>query len=129
MKNSKEILLLISAIISTSILLISCSHVTATGEKTGTIVKLSKEGFFIKTYEAEMIKGGMNGGSGSFGVQPFNFTILNQSLLPIVQESFDKQKEITVKYHQEFSCVTDSSSHNIQGDSEDDCYYLDSAKD
>ncbi len=35
------------------------------GDKIGQIVKISKQGLIVKTWEAQLIRGGMNGGSGS----------------------------------------------------------------
>lgn len=78
---------------------------TERGEKIGTIVKLGHEGKFIKTYEAELIRGGMSNGNGSFGTMPFDFTVENDSLLPIVQKALDEQKTVRIKYHKEFATL------------------------
>lgn len=47
---------------------------TARGEKIGTITKLSEEGYWCPTWEGQIIRGGMSGGSGAFGA-PFDFTV------------------------------------------------------
>jgi hypothetical protein len=73
------------------------------GEKIGNIVKLAKEGAFIKTNECELIRGGMNNGSGSFGSKPFDFTIEDDKLLAIAQKALDEQKSVRIKYHKEFT--------------------------
>lgn len=86
------------------ILLLSGCWEIKKGEKTGYIVKLAQEGAFIKTYEAELIRGGFNNGSGSNGAS-FDFTIENLSLLPIIQESIDNHKIVKIKYHQEFATI------------------------
>lgn len=101
-------------------------HVTQTGERTGTIIKVADEGMFIKTHEAEMIKGGMNVGSGGFGVAPFFFTIRDEKLFPVIQQAFDSGKEVTIKYHQELSCVIDSEGNKNHDGGK--CYYLDGVK-
>jgi len=66
---------------------------------------------FIKTNEAELIRGGMNDGSGSFG-KPFDFTIEDERLLGIVQKALDEHKSVRVKYHKElmtlFRCESDN---------------------
>ena len=84
-----------------------------TGEKVGTIIKLSRQGVFCNTWEAEMVRGGMNNGSGSFAVAPFDFTIEDASLIPKVQQAFNNQTEVKITYHSEINsfCRSDGSSH------------------
>ena|ERR1700682_3283491 len=71
---------------------------TGRGEKVGTVIKLSQEGYFFKTWEGELIRGGMNNGSGAFSTKPLHFTVDNADLLPQVQRAFDEQKEVVVTY-------------------------------
>ena len=47
---------------------------TGSGEKIGSIVKLAQEGVWCKTWEGEIIRGGLSNGSGVNG-QSFRFTI------------------------------------------------------
>ncbi len=54
------------------------------GEKVGQIIKLNRQGFFCKTYEAELIRGGLNNGSGAASTL-FDFTIEDERLIPAVQ--------------------------------------------
>jgi hypothetical protein len=84
---------------------------TETGEKIGNIVKLGKQGAFIKTNEAELIRGGMSDGSGSFG-REFDFTIENESLLPIIKQSMEEQKPVRIKYHKEFATWLRTQTHD-----------------
>lgn len=93
-----------------SLVLTGCWE-TKNGEKIGTIVKLSKEGVLIGTYEAELIRGGMNSGSGSFG-SAFHFTVEDKRLLPIVQEALDKQREVKIKFHKELATIARCESDN-----------------
>lgn len=74
---------------------------TEAGEKVGTIVKFTKKGAFIGTYEAELIRGGMNNGSGSFG-KSFDFTIDKTDLMQIVQDAVANQFEVRIRYHKEW---------------------------
>ena len=46
------------------------------GSKIGRIVKLSKYGLFSKTWEGELIRGGLTDGSGVNGTS-FHFTIVH----------------------------------------------------
>lgn len=81
-------------------LLLACNVNTnpCTGEKIGQIVKLNKTGMISTTWEAELIRGGMSGGSGVVGIAPFDFTIEGDSLAKIAQAAMTRQTEVTVKY-------------------------------
>lgn len=91
-------------LIAISTILLQGCWVTEKGEKIGNIVKLGKQGMLIKTNEAELIRGGLNGGNGSFG-KPFDFTIEDDSKLEILQKSLDNQIPVKVKYHKEFASL------------------------
>jgi len=86
---------------------------THTGERVGQIIKLSKGGLFYKTWEAEILKGGMANGSGGFA-KPLNFTIPNKdkTLLSQVQYAMDSGKQVVLYYHTEKHCVTTSDTHS-----------------
>lgn len=72
-----------------------------TGEKIGQIVKLKKVGIMRDTWEAELIRGGMSGGSGSFGMTPFDFTVESESDIPRIKEYMEKQTEVLIHYRTE----------------------------
>jgi len=103
--NKKLLVLLIL-----SVFLSGC-WVIDRGEKTGSIVKFSKSGLFIKTYECELIRGNMQGGSGSFG-KPFYFTVENDDLITKVKESMDKNKNVKISYHEELFTLFRSESQS-----------------
>jgi len=79
-----------------------CGFVTGSGEKVGTVIKIAKEGIIFKTWEAEIIRGGMNNVSGGFSTKPFFFTITDKEMLHNVQQSFDSGKEIKIHYKRRF---------------------------
>lgn len=82
------------------------------GEKIGQVVKLSNQGMFCQTWEGQLIRGGMSGGSGSFGVQPFDFTVEDDELAQKVVKYMQDQTEVIIKYRMEglYSvCRSDSS--------------------
>ncbi len=85
--------------------IISCFFVTFatpnSGDKTGIIVKVAQEGVIAKTWEAELIKGGMNNGSGGFGVKPFDFTLTEQQA-DVANQTMISGQEVVVKYHSNF---------------------------
>lgn len=77
------------------------NNAPGTGEKIGQIVKLKKVGILRDTWEAELIRGGMSGGSGSFGMTPFDFTIESESEIPAIKEYMEKQTEVLIHYRTE----------------------------
>lgn len=81
--------------------LLSACKVTSQGEKVGIIVKCAHEGFFISTYECEIIKGGMSLASGTLGTS-FHFTVEDESLIPQFEKALNEQKEVKLTYHQEW---------------------------
>ena len=87
------------------------------GSKIGQIVKVTKIGIFSKTWEAELIRGGMVGGSGSFGMTPFDFTIESEQQAKEVQDFMDKQTEVIITYRSEgfYSLFrTESGGHFLE---------------
>jgi hypothetical protein len=99
-------------------LLITALSITLTGcgdcgneSHVGSVVKLGKTGAFCKTWEAEIVRGGLNNGSGGVSVTAFSFTIEDERLVQLVQDALDKQYEIKVEAHDEAMtmCRSDSS--------------------
>lgn len=70
---------------------------SAEGKKIGQVVKLGEYGLLCSTYEGELVRGGLSGGSGVNGTA-FHFTVpskeLYEKLLPIMEA----QQEIEVSY-------------------------------
>lgn len=84
---------------------------TGQGERTGQIVKMSHTGVLFKTYEGEIIKGGLTNGSGGFGA-PLDFTIKdeNKDLISKAYAALNAGQEVTLVYHTEKHCVTTSDT-------------------
>lgn len=75
-----------------------CMCATPThGVKTGVIVKVASEGLFVPTYEAQLIRGGLQGGSGAMG-QPFDFNLKAGPVLDAAQKALDSGSEVEVEY-------------------------------
>lgn len=70
-------------------------------EKIGQIVKVGYEGMFVKTWEAQLIPGGMSNGSGSCGINPFNFTIESETMAKEAQKYMQNQTKVIIKYRME----------------------------
>lgn len=79
-----------------------CGHVVATGTKVGTIIKVYNGGFWHRTWEMEVIKGGMNGGTGSFSTTPEWITLTTPEQVAEAQHDMDAQQEVQVAYTQTF---------------------------
>jgi hypothetical protein len=92
---------LITAALTTllTLILTACSY--ADGEKVGSIVKIAKEGVIFKTNEVELIRGGLDDGTGVIGT-PFYSTIDNPALLPIAYQALEENKEVKIKYHSNY---------------------------
>jgi hypothetical protein len=62
------------------------------------VVKLSKQGLASDTWEAQLIRGGINNGSGSFGTTPFDFTVEGDELVEKVKQLMESQAEVVIEY-------------------------------
>jgi hypothetical protein len=93
-------------------------HTPMSGEKVGIFTKINSQGLIYKTYEAEIIRGGMNGGTGNLG-QAFQFTVPS-SLYKDAHDALEAQAEVKIRYHQPFVCLTFTS--------ENACVFLDSVE-
>jgi|ERR1039458_123141 hypothetical protein len=99
---------LVSCIVVIFATFTACDHfatrVTGQGTKVGTVIKLAQEGILsgCKTWEGELIRGGMTNGSGAFSVTPLYFTINDAALLAQVQNALDGQYEVEVTYTRYF---------------------------
>lgn len=92
-----------------TVLLAGCWD-TGGGEKIGSITRLNRQGVFCKTWEAEIIRGGLNTGSGVMG-QAFHFTIENDALAKEVEKYMNSQQEVKITYKRELNswCRSDSA--------------------
>jgi hypothetical protein len=81
------------------------------GEKIGSITRLQRTGVFCKTWEGEIIRGGLNSGSGVVG-NAFHFTVEDDTLAQQVQKAMEAQQEVKITYKQEGVTLCRSDSHN-----------------
>lgn len=94
-----------------AILLAGCWD-TGGGEKIGSITRLNRAGVFCKTWEGEIIRGGLNTGSGVMG-QAFHFTIEDDSLAKDVEKYMLSQQEVKITYRSELNTWCRSDSHGV----------------
>lgn len=75
-----------------------CNGRPGDGEKIGQIVKINKQGMINKTWEVELIRGGLSGGNGTIGTAPFDFTVRDDKTAAQLKEYMEKQTEVTIHY-------------------------------
>lgn len=90
----------LSLLIISSICLLSGCWTTKSGQKTGIIVKVAKEGKFWGTYEGELIRGGLENASGATG-REFHFTLgqFHSKLVEQAEQAMENNKHVIVSYH------------------------------
>ena len=90
---------LAAVVVPTVIKVVGISTVYSVGERTGVLTKLSKKGFFWKTWEGELNLGGMSDHGGGTAVpNVWRFSVADaevvQQLLPAARGA----KRVTLKY-------------------------------
>ncbi|CDZ78820.1 hypothetical protein BN59_03134 [Legionella massiliensis] len=87
------------------LMLISISLMTGcwkvkSGEKSGVIVKVAKEGKYWGTYEGELIRGGLEDASGATG-RSFNFTLgqFKSTLVDQALLAMQNNSHVIISYH------------------------------
>ena len=99
----------------TALLLTGCGEI-AQGTKVGQVVKVNESsGYFCKSVEVEIIRGGFNAGSGAMGGS-LHFTIENNpKLVEMVKKAMIDGSEVEVDYRTEFVSFCRSDSQNTFG--------------
>jgi len=99
--KSIDILVLVFVVLGGFVMMTSASGVVqspTSGVKRGVVVKLAEEGLFVKTQEAELIRGGLTNGSGVAGGEVFTFTVSDPAVLQQIRQALDTGEEIEIKY-------------------------------
>lgn len=88
------------ACIAISVCLLSGCWTVKSGQKSGIIVKVAKEGRYWGTYEAELIRGGLEDASGATG-REFHFTIgqFKSELVERAELAMQNNSHVIVYYH------------------------------
>lgn len=90
-----------------------CDRGYSDGERTGYIVKFSRKGFLIKSWEGSVNLGGtVSAGGENGGVIPstWDFTVVDEKLVPKVEEALSSGKKAKFKYVQWMVRPTDMDS-------------------
>ena len=113
MRRALSCALVLVALVATGC---STNESPGTGEKIGQIVKLSKQGLLCKTWEGQIIRGGISDGSGAFGTVPFDFTIESDEMAQKAKEYMQNQTEVLIKYRIELVyalCSSESAGYFV----------------
>jgi|GEM_PF-2055047 len=87
-------------LLMTSALLLSGCWTTKSGQKSGIIVKVAKEGRYWGTYEGELIRGGLEDASGATGKE-FMFTLgsFHSDLVKKAETAMQNNNHVIIFYH------------------------------
>jgi hypothetical protein len=89
------------------------------GQRVGTIIKFSKKGVFCKTWEGEMLLGGLKRQSStdsagntntSMVANVWRFTVEDERLVEPVQAALESGRPVTMGYRQELATFCRSES-------------------
>lgn len=72
----------------------------STGQRTGTVYKVSYKGFVCKSWEGEMYVGNATPGQGLVGMKTFCFSTLDDEIAKKLEHAADTGKRTTVAYRQ-----------------------------
>ncbi len=70
------------------------------GERAGTVSKFSHRGYVFKTWEGTLNVGGYSNGTGSMTPQPFDFSVINDSVANQINEAVKTGQRVTLHYEQ-----------------------------
>lgn len=97
------------------------------GVKAGTVTQFSHKGYFCKTWEGQLLMGGLrketqrtSDGKSTFDTMVANtmdFTVEDPALVPVIQAALESGDRVQLAYHQEVAtfCRSDSGSRFITG--------------
>jgi hypothetical protein len=100
MKKGARVKKYLSLLLLSSIALLSGCWTVKSGEKSGVIVKVAKEGKYWGTYEGELIRGGLEDASGVTG-RSFFFTLgqFKSSLVDQALLAMQNNSHVLISYH------------------------------
>ena len=76
-----------------------CGMTYSEGTRSGILTKVSKKGYIVKTYEGELIIGGLNQGDGALmPASVFKFSVINKSVYDHLEA--DQGKKVVLHYKQ-----------------------------
>lgn len=102
----------LTIIVLASLLVAGCWE-TENGQKSGVLVKVTKQGMYWGTYEGELVRGGFDDGSGANGKAfDFSFGAFESSLVKQAREYMQKGHPVTIYYKCEAWVASWRGGHN-----------------
>jgi hypothetical protein len=110
---TKILAILAAIILGLGALIVTVGHrEIASGDKVGVFTKMGKQGVFHKTWEGELIRGGMQGGTGVNGAA-FHFTVKQDELVGRVEKAMESGAEVKISYRREWFTFGQSESDDF----------------
>lgn len=70
------------------------------GTRSGVVTKFTSKGLFTKSWEGEMVAGGLRAGANGMVANVWHFSVQDAKLVPIVQAACESGQTVALKYHQ-----------------------------
>ena len=74
----------------------------SSGDRAGTISKLSERGYVFKTYEGVLNEGGYSGETGSLQARYWDFSAKNEKIVEDLKKALATGERITLHYEEKF---------------------------
>lgn len=86
------------------------------GDRTGVVVKISRKGFFFKSWEAEMNVGGVSASEGGIAVpRTWEFSVTDPKVVEQIRQAAAEGRRVTVVYTQwALQPITQDTAYNAR---------------
>ncbi|WP_337044039.1 hypothetical protein [Emticicia sp. 17c] len=74
----------------------------SSGERAGTISKISDRGYVFKTFEGVLNEGGYSGETGTLTPRYWDFSCKLDSVIPKLKRALKTGERVTLRYHEKF---------------------------
>ena len=125
MKNIRKAFTLIELLIVIAILALFGATVVAglggcsisDGARVGTISKFTSKGIVNKSYEGELVLGGVRSNGSSMSANTWDFSVRDLQIVPEIEYARDHNFVVSLKYHQTISHnpFTQDTSYLVTG--------------
>lgn len=103
--------LVFAVILAILLLLATCTvtrftgihYVYSEGDRSGTVTKLSRKGALVKTWEGELVMGGVRkGNDGKMDANVFCFSVADSTVISQLQDALNSGETVNLHYKQYF---------------------------
>ena len=110
-------------ILAVALLAVACGHGIdySDGDRVGTVTKFSFKGLICKTWEGEMVLGGLRSDGDNMVANIWAFTVDEPRFVKPIQEAMLSGKRVKITYHQgalSGPCTASSDGYFVRGVSE-----------